>query len=188
TDRDRTAPLQPDSPAYVIYTSGSTGKPKGVVGLCAGAVNRLKWVQGIYSLTKNSLLARSSIGFLDGSTEILGTLIAGRGIVVASPLEVKSPPDLVRLIAKHKNGSITVVPSLLTTLLEAAEPSDLSSCLFCVTSGEKIPAPLTAEFRQLLPQAQLFNFYGASEASGDSLFAEVSQVAAGDQIPIGRPI
>ncbi|MBY3425518.1 amino acid adenylation domain-containing protein, partial [Rhizobium laguerreae] len=187
TARDRTAPLRPENPAYVIYTSGSTGRPKGVVGLSGGAVNRMKWVQEIYSGSTGPLLARSSISFVDGSTEILGALTGGRDVHVASGQECKSPPELARTIEKYRSGVITVVPSLLSTFLETAG-SDLGSCDLWVSSGEKISGPLVRKFGQLLPHARLFNFYGASEASGDSVFSELSDMGAIGSVPIGRPI
>nr|WP_267480536.1 amino acid adenylation domain-containing protein [Roseibium aggregatum] len=188
SDSDRLRPLQTANPAYVIYTSGSTGTPKGVVGLCAGAVNRIKWVQELCLLSKNPRLSRSSIGFLDGTTEILGALVSGQGIIVASNDECKSPAALGLLVNKFQTGSITVVPSLLSALLEAVDPNDLRSCTSWVSSGEKISEQLARQFRELLPRAELFNFYGSSEASGDSVFCEISGLSSTEAVPIGRPI
>ncbi|WP_229006659.1 non-ribosomal peptide synthase/polyketide synthase [Roseibium aggregatum] len=188
SDSDRLRPLQTANPAYVIYTSGSTGTPKGVVGLCAGAVNRIKWVQELCLLSKNPRLSRSSIGFIDGTTEILGALVSGQGIIVASNDECKSPAALGLLVNKFQTGSITVVPSLLSALLEAVDPNDLRSCTSWVSSGEKISEQLARQFRELLPRAELFNFYGSSEASGDSVFCEISGLSSTEAVPIGRPI
>ena len=82
TDTDRRAPLRPYNPAYVTYTSGSTGKPKGVMGLHAGAVNRLEWFDGAYPYQPGRpALAKSSLSFIDGSTELLGPLLHGAQIV-----------------------------------------------------------------------------------------------------------
>src|SRR5208282_25329 len=47
-----------------------------------------------------------------------------------------------------------------------------------------LPERYAAWFEKLLPEAQLLNLYGASEASGDSLFAE----CRGSDVGIGQPI
>src|SRR5208337_4234249 len=85
SDAERTQPLTPHNPAYVIYTSGSAGKPKGVVGLHSGATNRLLWFGRTYPYSSgNPVLAKSSLSFIDGSTELLGPLLQGSKIVLAS--------------------------------------------------------------------------------------------------------
>ncbi|WP_141682955.1 AMP-binding protein, partial [Agrobacterium tumefaciens] len=181
TDRDRTAPLQPDSPAYVIYTSGSTGKPKGALGLHGGLLNRIKWV-GVIQFAPCSVLAKTSISFIDGSTEMLGHLMMGNRVIVSSPAIMRDEQAFRQVMDQHAVGSITVVPSVSLILKQIAS----EHLNYIVFSGERL-SPNDLQFSFPKP-SQIFNFYGASEASGDSLFAEVSQVAAGDQIPIGRPI
>ena len=53
-----------------------------------------------------------------------------------------------------------------------------------ITGGETLPETYAAWFAKLLPEAHLLNLYGASEASGDSLFAE----CRGSEVAIGQPI
>jgi amino acid adenylation domain-containing protein len=184
-DADRRAPLHPDHPAYVIYTSGSTGRPKGVIGLHRGMVNRLQWFAETFPYRRSEpTLAKSSLGFLDASTELLGPLLAGGVVVLADPAQDKNPGGLVDLIARHAIGRLTVVPSLLAALLEAGEAARLETCRLWIASGEALPHFCAERLRALLPEARLLNFYGASEASADSLFAEYD----GGDVTIGRPI
>ncbi|MDQ0045714.1 condensation domain-containing protein, partial [Variovorax boronicumulans] len=185
TDSHRTRPLTPLNPAYVIYTSGSTGRPKGVMGSHAGAVNRLNWIHAVhpYGEGKTSI-AKSSIAFIDGSTELLGPLLFGSPVVMASAHATKTLDDLVALIEQHRIERITLVPSLLAGLIEQGDASRLQDCRLWIVSGEVMPPELATRFTTFLPHAQLLNFYGSSEATGDSVFAPAGK----DEAPIGRPI
>nr|AGO88310.1 Arthrofactin synthetase/syringopeptin synthetase C-related non-ribosomal peptide synthetase [Methylobacterium oryzae CBMB20] len=119
SDRDRTRLLAPEHPAYVIYTSGSTGRPKGVVGLHNGAVNRLLWGGEVNPyLPENPVLAKSSMSFMDGSTELLGPLVHGARVIMAEQSISKSSYELARLIDRYRVGCITLVPALLLAILE----------------------------------------------------------------------
>ncbi len=186
TDSERVRPLRSQNPAYVIYTSGSTGRPKGVTGLHSGGINRMAWFSQVHSFpNRTTVLSKSSIGFIDGSTELLGPLLSGDCVVIANSIAARNSKDLVTLIAKHEIGLLTVVPSLLPTLLEEkGAAARLRSCRMWIASGEKLPSSEAFRFKDSMPGARLFNFYGASEASGDSLFAECK----GSDAPIGRPI
>ncbi|MFH8407132.1 non-ribosomal peptide synthase/polyketide synthase [Streptomyces sp. NPDC018019] len=184
TDADRRAPLRPLHPAYVIYTSGSTGTPKGVVGLHRGCVNRLLWCARTYPWhAGRPVLAKTTLSFIDGTTELLGALLHGAPVVLADSLTARSPDALAALLARHRATRITVVPSLLAALLDG-DTRLLTTCTLWVTSGETLPPALSQRFADALPHARLVNFYGASEASGDSLHA----VADGPDVAAGTPI
>ncbi len=184
TDADRRAPLRPPHPAYVLYTSGSTGTPKGVVGLHRGCVNRLLWCSRTYPWHAGQpVLAKTTLSFIDGTTELLGALLHGAPVVLADSLTARSPADLAALVARHRATRITVVPSLLAALLDG-DTGLPATCTLWVTSGEALPPALSQRFADALPHARLVNFYGASEASGDSLHA----VADGPDVAAGTPI
>ncbi|AMO93236.1 non-ribosomal peptide synthase TIGR01720 domain protein [Collimonas fungivorans] len=184
-EHERVRPLGPHSPAYVIYTSGSTGKPKGVVGPHHAIVNRLKWFDAVHAhAAQVPVLTKSSLSFIDGTTELFGPLLQGRTVLLADSATTRSAIELARLIQEHRLQAVTLVPSLLDALMGQAVESDLSSCSLWITSGEAVSRQQAAAFKQLLPSARLLNFYGSSEASGDSLWAECDA----DLVPIGRPI
>jgi amino acid adenylation domain-containing protein len=156
--------------AYVLYTSGSTGVPKAVVGLHQGLAKRLCWFRDCFPFANSlTILARSSPGFIDASTEILGALIHGGHVVLAPPAEGGDPLAIARLISQHGIGMITLTPSLLIQLLTPELGDRLSRCNFWISSGECLPETTIARFIEMLPDARLINLYGCSEASGDSL-------------------
>ena len=181
----RPRPVSADDPAYVIYTSGSTGQPKGVVGLQRGLVNRLTWMATTFPFEKaGPALLKTSLAFIDGTTELLGPLVSGGTIVLADPEDGRNPTAIVELVERYAIGRLTVVPDVLASILDVADPARLATCKLWVTSGAALPRSLAQRFSELLPHAQLLNLYGTSEASGDSLFS----VASPDDVTIGRPI
>ncbi|MFF3438316.1 amino acid adenylation domain-containing protein [Streptosporangium sp. NPDC002721] len=170
--------VRPDHPAYVIFTSGSTGTPKAVVGTQRALANRLAW--GADLAPTGVRVAKSSPAFIDGSTELLGGLVAGDTVVVADDDTATDALALAGLIRRHGVNLVTVVPSLLAALVETGERTgDLGSVTTWVSSGEALPAALA----ERVP-ARLVNLYGCSEAAGDSLIAE----GAGGLVPIANTV
>ncbi|WP_143342956.1 non-ribosomal peptide synthetase, partial [Crossiella equi] len=153
-------------PAYLVFTSGSTGRPKAVVGTQLALANRLDWGR---ALAGGVRIAKSSLSFIDGSTELLGGLVAGDTVVLADDAAVTDPAALVELIDAHAVDLVTVVPSLLSALLRTAPEGTLGSVRTWVTSGEALPGTLVEEVAARWPLATLVNLYGCSEAAGDSL-------------------
>jgi amino acid adenylation domain-containing protein len=184
-DDERRAPLQGRHAAYVIYTSGSSGAPKGVVGLHRGLANRLEWFASAHPFeSRGPVLAKTSISFIDGSTELLGPLVAGGTVVMAETPATATPDSLIDRIRRHGVAQLTAVPTLLDALLDANRPGDMETCELWLSSGESLPARLVARLRTELPRSTICNLYGVSEASGDSTLA----VCGAGDVTIGRPI
>ncbi|MDY7091257.1 MAG: AMP-binding protein, partial [Actinomycetota bacterium] len=177
--------LSGSSPAYVIYTSGSTGEPKGVVGTQRGSVNRFSWFDRRWPWqTGDVVVAKTSLSFLDATSEILEPLLHGGCVVMADLEQARSPQALAELIRDHGATRMTMVPSLLAGLLDDGG-LDPGSTATWICSGEALPAAVAQRFAAACPNARLLNFYGFSESSADSLWAEVGGEGA---VPIGRPI
>ena len=185
TDADRIAPLRTSHPVYVVYTSGSTGRPKGVVGLHAGYVNRILWYSENFPYAPaEDVIAKSTLNFLDGSSELFGALSNGAHIVLADSSAARSATELLKLVAGSRLCRMTVVPSLLDALLGAPGSQVLDRCERWICSGEALPGSLAANFTERFPDSQLSNFYGASEATSDSLYAKID----GPDVRIGKPL
>ncbi|WP_432832392.1 amino acid adenylation domain-containing protein [Dactylosporangium sp. CA-092794] len=185
TDAQRLAPLRVEHPAYVIYTSGSTGRPKGVVGDHRGMVNRLLWFGRVFPYPPGErVLAKSSLSFADGSSELMGALVHGAVVVMADAEQARDAREMARLGLRHRIGRITVTPALLASLLELEDDELLSSARLWVSSGDVLPSATVRRFGRVLPGAQLVNTSGATEVSFDSVFG----LRSGGDAPIGRPI
>ncbi|MFJ2163201.1 amino acid adenylation domain-containing protein [Streptomyces sp. NPDC087856] len=174
-DADRVASVRPGNTVHVIYTSGSTGRPKGVLLHHLSMVNRLEWfVDRIAAGPDDWTLAKSSVSFVDGSTELWGSLAAGVPVVLADQDEARDPARLATLIARHRVTRVTLVPSLLEALLDDTDPDLLTSCRYWISSGDVLPAQLARRVHAEFPSATLMNCYGSTECGADSLVTEIT--------------
>ena len=189
SNAERVAPLRPDHLAYVIYTSGSTGRPKGVGNTHGGMVNRLRWSGSIknHSSSTSDLptlrLLANSFGFIDFHNGLLLGLEHGERVML-----VADPMLLLEAAADHitQDGSValTLVPSLLRSLSELPRFNAILHHASIVVSGEPLPLDLLHSVQVKLPDAEFWNFYGMSEAAGDSLYNRLE----GNGVCIGAPL
>ncbi|WP_408630171.1 non-ribosomal peptide synthase/polyketide synthase [Amycolatopsis mongoliensis] len=171
--------ISPENPAYVIFTSGSTGRPKAVAGTQRALANRLHWGRDI---AEGVRVAKSALTFIDGSTELLGGLVAGDPVVLADDATATDPHALAELVRTSGAQVLTVVPSLLESFVEDGPAAAFDSVTTWITSGEPLSGALAEKVAQRWPSAKLVNLYGCSEVAGDSLAQVCGPVA------IGRPV
>jgi natural product biosynthesis luciferase-like monooxygenase protein/FkbM family methyltransferase len=90
-------------------------------------------------------------------------------------------------IARHGVTHLQCTPSLAGLLAgDAATLAALAPLRALLLGGEALPAPLAARLREALPAAAIHNMYGPTEATIWSLTQRVE--AAGERVPIGRPL
>ncbi|MEV7042938.1 amino acid adenylation domain-containing protein [Amycolatopsis sp. NPDC051061] len=171
--------ISPENPAYVIFTSGSTGRPKAVAGTQRALANRLHWGRDV---AEGVRVAKSALTFIDGSTELLGGLVAGDPVVLADDATATDPHALAELVRTSGAQVLTVVPSLLDSFAEDVLSDAFASVTTWITSGEPLSAALADKVARRWPSAKLVNLYGCSEVAGDSLAQVCGPVA------IGRPV
>ncbi|MFT4086261.1 MAG: AMP-binding protein, partial [Gordonia sp. (in: high G+C Gram-positive bacteria)] len=169
---------RPDSPAYLVYTSGSTGTPKGVVGTSGALANRIAWASQRW--TGQTVLAKSSFAFIDGSTEILGALAAGASVVLADDATARDAAALAELAQAAGIRQITAVPSLARAMTESAARALTPERW--IVSGEPLP-PATAEI--LGGAGELVNSYGSSEVAGDVTAGPITDPR---RVDVGSPV
>nr|WP_233165340.1 non-ribosomal peptide synthase/polyketide synthase [Mycobacterium sp. AT1] len=175
----------PDDAASIVYTSGSTGKPKGTVGTHGALANRLKWAAEAWSNDRDDVrVAKSSTSFIDGTTELLGALVAGASTVVADEDTARDAAALVSLVEKAGATQLLVVPSLAVAMVESA-PTGLGHVRRWICSGEALDDATVAALRRVSPDAQIVNSYGSSEVAGDVL---AGPVADDGHTTLGRPV
>nr|WP_152972667.1 AMP-binding protein [Gordonia sp. NB41Y] len=150
----------PDSSAYLVYTSGSTGTPKAVLGTAGALANRVAWAAANWD--GRVVLAKSSVAFIDGTTELLGALAAGATVVLADDAVTRDALALAELADAHEVDQITAVPPLAQAVAEAAPGYAPRRW---IVSGE----PLVPATREILTAsgAEVVNSYGSSEVAGD---------------------
>ncbi|MEV6816736.1 amino acid adenylation domain-containing protein, partial [Micromonospora sp. NPDC051296] len=176
-DRERVAALRPQHPAYVIYTSGSTGRPKGVVVTRANLSHFLAWaVDDLGPKRLERVLLSTSFSFDVSVFEGFAPLVTGG--------TVRLVPDLLALAdpAHGWTGTlISGVPSVMDKLLD--QPGLAITADAVVLAGEALTRSTAERVRAALPDAEIFNIYGPTEAT---VYATKARGAGGPAI--GRPL
>lgn len=168
----------PDGVFYIGFTSGSSGRPK------AFARTHGSWWAGFTGLDQRVSIGPadvvstpgpiSSSHFLFGALHALhrGARVDLRAIPPGRPWAGESAPD-----------AIYVVPSLLTRMLDAADPA-IPGPRYLMCSGARLEPDVVAGVAATWPTTVLVEYYGASELSF------VSFRRSGDGTPdgsVGRP-
>lgn len=143
-------PSPPEAAAWIGYTSGSTGRPKAVVNSRGALASRIQWAGHLWPLDEGEArLAKSSLTFIDGTTEILETLSAGGTLLLADDTESRDGQALTQLIASHGVRHMMAVPSLLRGI--AGTPGAFDGMTRVVSTGEPLSAKLAAELSAAVP-------------------------------------
>lgn len=192
TDADRVRPVRSQSPAYLIYTSGSTGTPKGVVGTYEALANRLVWQRDLLANPDDVRVAKSSLSFIDGSTELLAAFVSGATSILAGDDTSRDVNALADLVIRRGGTQLTAVPSLATAIADTnAKAAKQIRTWFL--SGEPLDQaaveplmPTVEPLVQVSGGTRVFNSYGSSEVAGDICVWEVDAGAA--RILIGTEV
>jgi amino acid adenylation domain-containing protein/FkbH-like protein len=175
--------------AYLIYTSGSTGRPKGVVVSHAAAVNRLLWSQSQVPLTPADRVLQGAAPSFDFSLwEIFAPLLAGASLTLPEPQAGRDVAGQAELIAERQLTVAHFVPSALRALVDGGKLERCTSLRLLLSGGEALAADLHDRLLAGLSEVWLYNQYGPTETTIDSTFWRCRAAAAGQPVPIGRPI
>ncbi len=179
----RDTAVEPADAAALVYTSGSTGAPKGVIGTHGALANRLAWARTSWSRDRDDIrVAKSSMSFIDGTTELLGALVSGAVAVIAGDGTARDGAALATLVDDVAATQLLVVPGLGAAMAEVAGGA-LGSVRRWICSGEALDAATVIALQRVSPDAEIINAYGSSEVAGDVLTAVVT-----DAVTLGRPV
>ncbi|HEX8111989.1 MAG TPA: amino acid adenylation domain-containing protein, partial [Kofleriaceae bacterium] len=163
---ERRVATPPESGAWVIYTSGSTGRPKGVVVSHRSATHQLAVWQALHPVgPQDAILVSSAISFDLSILQVLWPLLAGGRMVLIDEDGHRDPAVLAGAIRRHCIAKLVLVPSMLRMVLAEAEREALPSLKAVFVGGEALPLDLAREVHRIVPQAELFNVYGPTEAT-----------------------
>ncbi|MFJ8834353.1 amino acid adenylation domain-containing protein [Micromonospora aurantiaca] len=179
--------LSADHAAYVEHTSGSTGMPKGVVVTHGGLANLIDWAVRDVGITgTDRVLQRTSLVYDAHAFEAFSPLVCG-GTLVLAPANDTAPATLLTVIAAHAVTVMQVVPSILHTLVEEDGWQHCSALRLVVSGGEQLHAEPVERLRALADVA-VWNVYGPTETTINSLATRVDPAQRTGPIPIGRPL
>jgi amino acid adenylation domain-containing protein len=181
--------LTPGHLAYVIYTSGSTGRPKGVMVEHRALANVMGWMGEAWPLGPGDVvLQKTPVSFDASARELFPPLLAGARMVIARPGGHRDPAYLVETIRREGVTTLHFVPTMLQFLLEEPGIERCTSIARVVCGGEALPAALARRAAELLPNAELHNVYGPTEAAVDVTWLRCPAEVAGAHLSIGRPM
>src|SRR5258708_21615965 len=188
-DANPASQTTPDNAAYVIYTSGSTGLPKGVVNIHRGICNYTIWWREYLKLTADDrFLQKVPFTFDPSVAEIFGTLISGAALVIARPGLKEDTCYLIGTICEQRVTTAFFVPSLLAAFAHDKNVVRCSSLRCVISAGEALSSELKDRFYAVLPETELVNIYGPTEAVIAVTAWRCERQSGGRPVPIGRPI
>ena len=176
--------------AYMIYTSGSTGRPKGVAISHENLIYSTAARIDFYKENPRRYLLLSSFSFDSSIAGIFWTLCSGGTLVLPGPIQALDVYQLEEQISQCRVTHTLCLPSLYSLLLRFADTEKLSSLSCVIVAGEVCSSSLPKQHHQLLPDTDLFNEYGPTEAT---VWSTVAKLSGGDQafslgVPIGYSI
>jgi amino acid adenylation domain-containing protein len=185
--------VSPDHAAYVIYTSGSTGQPKGVVVPHRAIASFLRTAQTLYGIAPGDrILQFASISFDTSVEEIWSPLVAGGTLVLRPEEMAASIPHFVRELERLGITILDLPTAFWHEMVVGmdAEKIELPRGLrLVIVGGEEAAADRLALWRRCAgPSVRLVNTYGPTETTIVATRRELSDLAPGGTIPIGRPI
>lgn len=173
---------------YILFTSGSTGRPKGVMGTRDGLFNRVQWGRDEhYAGVAGRIAIRTNPSFHDSLTEILCSVAADCRLVVAPPSAQRDIGELVHFAHESRIDQVTITPSAIPVIAQAANTWPLAHVRRWIFSGEELRADWCSRVREFSPHAEIVNSYGSTEVTGDVAYFRLSANAeVPDPVPIGR--
>ena len=180
--------VQESSCAYIMYTSGSTGQPKGVSITHGNLLSSTLARTSYYPDHPDSFLLMSSHGFDSSVAGIFWTLSTGGTLILPPDRIEQDMSALSDLIAQHQVTHSLMLPSLYDLLLQHGIMEKLGSLRTVIVAGEACTAKTCKNHFSGLPQVQLYNEYGPTEATVWSTVYKISKDDQTGLVPIGRPI
>jgi amino acid adenylation domain-containing protein len=179
--------------AYVLFTSGSTGKPKGV------SISRKNltafidsfWNCGILINEKDRCLQCFDLTFDVSIQCFLVPLLKGACVYTIPHNQIKYSYASA-LLEDHQLTVAAVAPSMLRYLKPYFEELNLPALKYCILAAEASPLNLIEEWKTCIPNAEIYNFYGPTEATIYCTYYQIKRNAPNrtlnGMIPIGIPM
>ncbi|HEV3048992.1 MAG TPA: AMP-binding protein, partial [Longimicrobium sp.] len=174
--------------AYVIYTSGSTGRPKGVLVQHGSLGNLLAATRQAFGFREGDVMpALASYAFDIWLFEALLPLTSGATVRLVVRERVLDVPALVEEIADAT--LVHAVPALMRQVVQTErETPRLGRLRRAFVGGDRVPADLLAEMREVLSGAETHVLYGPTEGT---ILASTHPVPRDGRVeghPIGHPL
>ncbi|MBB6450294.1 long-chain acyl-CoA synthetase [Geomicrobium halophilum] len=187
SDTDKHPALAPGGkqPFYIGFTSGTTSRPKGFIR------NHDSWIESFHACRPIFNINQDSHVVTPGPMvhslflfTIFQTLFEGATLYI---LKNFSEQDVIHLVQHYPITTIYLVPTMTEAMIHQL-PEDvahLNKSVSLINSGDKLTKGTKQRLYNVWPNANLYEFYGASELS----FVSVSTPGDHEKRPdsVGRP-
>nr|WP_238356597.1 non-ribosomal peptide synthetase [Kribbella italica] len=187
---DLTPPVPTDL-AYLTYTSGSTGRPKPVAVEHRSLANLFAshqatiFADAVEATGREVLRVAHLAGVaFDAAWDPILWMLAGHELHIVPDDVRRDPEECVRYLAETGIDSVETTPSYVRQLLSAGALGNGGPTVWAL-GGEAVDSSLWTELGNA-PGLVVYNFYGPTEATVDSVITRLTPEA--DQPSIGRPI
>lgn len=179
--------------AYILFTSGSTGKPKGVPVTRGnlGAFVKAFWDVG-FDIDKNDRFLQAFDLTFDVSIQcFLIPLLKGAGIYTIPNDQIKYSYASA-LLEEQKLTFCVMAPSMVRFLRPYFNEINLPDLRYCILTAEASQLKLVEEWSVCIPNAEIFNFYGPTEATIYCTYSRFHRNSYNKQLngmlSIGKPL
>jgi acyl-CoA synthetase (AMP-forming)/AMP-acid ligase II len=151
----------PDMPFLIGFTSGTTGTPKAFMRSHASWTASFAASAREYGISAETrMLVPGPLSHGLSLYAAVETLNAGGCVFIEPRFDAARMMDL----ARHTN-TIAAAPTVLDMMLEAAASQTVPNIGTIITAGAKLPSALRARSSGVFPNANVIEYYGASELS-----------------------
>lgn len=168
--------ISEDGLAYILFTSGSTGTPKGVQISRKNLVAFIDsfWETGISITSEDRCMQLFDLTFDVSVQSFLVALLRGASLYTAS-YNLPKYLQAAKLIQEDKITFGAMAPSMLTYLRPYFQEFDANSLKACILTAEACTADLLDDWMKCAPNAEIYDFYGPTEATIYCTYYKVSR-------------
>jgi D-alanine--poly(phosphoribitol) ligase subunit 1 len=155
-----------DALAYIIFTSGSTGKPKGVqiTRKNISAFMKSFWEVGLKINQNDRCLQCFDLTFDVSVQSFLVPLTRGACVYTIPHNQIKYS-YIFGLLEDHKITFGAMAPSMIRFLKPYFNEINLPGMRYNILTAEASPLDLITEWSECIPNSEIFDFYGPTEAT-----------------------
>lgn len=175
--------ISDDSLAYILFTSGSTGKPKGVqiTRKNVGAFMKSFWETGIQISETDRCLQCFDLTFDVSVQSYLVPLTKG-ACTYTIPHEQIKYSYVYGLLEDHQLTFGAMAPSMIRYLRPYFEEINASDMRYNILTAEASPLDLVVEWASCIPNAEIFDFYGPTEATIYCTYHKFDRIGSNKQL------